>query len=68
MVPLREALAFMPERALSAEEAVAVRHGRRVPGRQSGAEHLRLTHEGEILAIGEAVEGELQPVVVFAPA
>ena len=68
MVPLREALSFMPEQALSAEEAVAVRHGRRVPGRQSGAEQLRLTHDGEILAIGEPVEGELQPVVVFSPA
>jgi tRNA pseudouridine55 synthase len=68
MVPLQEALSFMPEQALSAEEAVAVRHGRRVPGRQSGAEHLRLTHDGEILAIGEPVEGELQPVVVFSPA
>ena len=76
LVPLREALAFMPERVLSAEEAAAVRHGRRVPSRESTAEHTRLTHDGEILAIAEPIAGEsggartgeLQPVVVFAPA
>jgi tRNA pseudouridine55 synthase len=68
LIPLREALAFMPERVLSAEEAAAVRHGRRVPSPEMTAEHLRLTHEGEILAIGAPNGGELQPVVVFAPA
>jgi tRNA pseudouridine55 synthase len=72
-IPLRDALAFMPERVLSPEEAAAIRHGRRVPARGSSAEHTRLTHEGEILAIAElrrveSGEGELQPVVVFAPA
>ena len=68
LVPLRDALAFLPERVLSSEEAAAVRHGRRVPDRQSGAQYLRLTHDGEILGIGEPAEGELRPVVVFAPA
>jgi len=68
LVPLAEALAFMPERVLSADEAAAVRHGRRVPADESAVEHTRLTHEGEILAIGEPRGGELQPVVVFAPA
>ena len=63
-----EALAFMPERALSADEARDVSHGRRVPGRAEGA--LRLTHEGVVVGIAEAradTDGELQPVVVFAP-
>jgi tRNA pseudouridine55 synthase len=76
LVPLREALAFMPERALSAEEAAAVRHGRRIQAHERDTGHLRLTHEGEILAIAEPIAGEpgavrtgeLQPVVVFAPA
>jgi tRNA pseudouridine55 synthase len=76
LVPLREALVFMPERRLSAEEAVAIRHGRRIPAQETTAEPTRLTHEGEILAIGEAVAGEgsasrtgeMRPVVVFAPA
>ncbi len=68
VMPLAEALSFMPERALSAEEAAAIRHGRRVPEQRMGGEHVRLTHEGELIAIGEAKEAELQPVVVFAPA
>jgi tRNA pseudouridine55 synthase len=74
-VPLRDALSFMPERALSAEEARDVAHGRRVPVAPASAAvtdragaHTRLTHGGEIVAIGEPRDGELQPVVVFAPA
>jgi hypothetical protein len=65
---LREALAFLPERPLTAQEATSVRHGRRVPAQRSSTGHTRLTHDGEILAIGEWTEGEWQPVVVFAPA
>jgi tRNA pseudouridine55 synthase len=67
-VPLRDALGFLPERPLSADEAAAVRHGRRIPAADVHAEHTRLTHDGEILAIAEPRDGELQPVVVFAPA
>ena len=65
IVPLGEALSFLPERPLEQEEARAVRHGRRVPG--DAAAPLRLTHDGELLAIAEPRGGELQPVVVFAP-
>jgi tRNA pseudouridine55 synthase len=70
-VPLRDALAFLPERPLSRDEAAAVRHGRRIPMGdlpEAHAQHTRLTHDGEIIAIGEPRAGELQPVVVFAPA
>jgi tRNA pseudouridine55 synthase len=68
LVPLREALSFLPERVLSSEEAAAVRHGRRIPSQEAAPGHVRLTHEGEILAIGEARATDIQPVVVFAPA
>jgi tRNA pseudouridine55 synthase len=68
LVPLAEALAFLPERELSLEEANAVRHGRRVGAAVGGPERLRLTHAGELIAIGEPRAGELQPVIVFAPA
>jgi tRNA pseudouridine55 synthase len=68
LVPLREALAFLPECVLSAEEAAAVRHGRRIQADGDLTGHVRLTHDGEILAIAEPRAGELQPVVVFAPA
>jgi tRNA pseudouridine55 synthase len=66
IVPLRDALAFMPERILSAQEAVAVGHGKRIEGEAAG--HVRLSHEGELVAIGRAEDGEVRPVVVFAPA
>jgi tRNA pseudouridine55 synthase len=69
VMPLRDALAFLPERPLSAEEAAGVRHGRRVPPLGSVTGHLRLTCDGEVLAIGKVTaEDEVQPVVVFAPA
>jgi tRNA pseudouridine55 synthase len=68
IVPLGEALAFLPERALGEEEAAAVRHGRRVDAHGREASQLRLVHEGELLAVAEPRDGELQPVVVFAPA
>ena len=68
LVPLAEALAFMPERLLSEAEATAVRHGRSVPATGDEAEHVRLTHAGDLLAIGEPQASELRPVVVFAPA
>jgi len=69
LLPLRDALSFLPERPLSADEAAAVRNGRRVPAHGSVTGHLRLTRGGEALAIGEVADGgEVQPVVVFAPA
>jgi tRNA pseudouridine55 synthase len=69
LVPLRDALAFLPERLLSEEEARAVRHGRRVSAEPpTEGEHFRLTHEGELLAVAESCAAELKPVVVFAPA
>jgi tRNA pseudouridine55 synthase len=68
LVPLREALAFLPERVLSAEEAVAVSHGRPIQVNGDVTQPHRLTHESEILAIAEPRAGELRPVVVFAPA
>jgi tRNA pseudouridine55 synthase len=68
LVPLRDALAFLPERRLSADEAQAVRHGRAVASAADPDEHVRLTFEGELVAIAEPRAAELKPVVVFAPA
>jgi tRNA pseudouridine55 synthase len=68
LVPLAQALAFLPERPLSQEEAEAVRHGRRLGATPGGPERIRLTHAGELIAIAEPRAGELQPVIVFAPA
>jgi tRNA pseudouridine55 synthase len=68
LLPINDALAFLPERALSLDEAGAVRHGRRVPAGEAGGEHVRLTAGAQLVAIGERRADELQPVVVFEPA
>jgi tRNA pseudouridine55 synthase len=60
---LAEALAFMPARELTDEEADAVGHGRRVPG--EAATPLRLMHGADVVAIAEPRGADLQPVVVF---
>ncbi len=64
IVPLADALAFLPERPLDEDEAAAVGHGRRVAGSIDGP--TRLTADGELLAIGRPRDGEIQPDVVFA--
>jgi len=68
VVPLSEALSFLPERALGAEEARRVEHGGRVA---AGEEHatgpIRLTDGERLLAVAEAHDGELRPLVVFPP-
>jgi tRNA pseudouridine55 synthase len=68
VVPLAEAMSFLPARGLGEREASAVRHGRRVAGAAPGAPAVRLVHGDELLALAEPRGDELQPVVVFAPA
>jgi tRNA pseudouridine55 synthase len=68
LIGVAEALAFLPERPLAADEAEAVSHGRRLGTDGSPQGPLRLTRGDELVAIAEPRDGELQPVVVFAPA
>jgi tRNA pseudouridine55 synthase len=68
LLPLGEALAFLPVRALDAEEARAVRHGRGLSLHADPGGPVRLEADGELLAIGEARADQLRPVVVFVPA
>jgi len=82
IVPLAEALQFLPARVLDEREAAAVRHGRRIAGDGAAAAGeggaaapgnarapaVRLVHGDELLAIAEPRDDELQPVIVFAPA
>lgn len=59
-------VSFLPERALDAAEAEAVGHGRAVSRDPAGAVgHLRLTHEGRLLAIGRSDGENLRPEVVL---
>jgi tRNA pseudouridine55 synthase len=66
VIPLAEALSFMPERAAAEDEARRVSHGAGIPLGESTEAHVRVTRGGELLAIAEPRGGELHPVVVFA--
>ena len=67
LIPLGEALAFLPERALTYDEARAVRHGRRIARGSAPEGPVRLLAGSGLIAIGELRDEEIQPVVVFAP-
>jgi tRNA pseudouridine55 synthase len=67
ILPLADALSFLPARELDAEESRSVGHGRPVPRRGAPEEFVRLTHAGELVAVAEPRAQELKPVVVFAP-
>lgn len=69
LMPLSEALAFMPERALTADEAERARHGSAVSGPTIDAvpaTSVRLTTGGQLLAIAEPRDGLLKPVTVLS--
>jgi tRNA pseudouridine55 synthase len=63
VVPLAEALGFLPEIRLGPEQAHHASHGRRVPGGARGP--VRLTDAAGLIAIAEPVPGadELKPVL-----
>jgi tRNA pseudouridine55 synthase len=66
LLPLEDALGFLPERPLGADDARRVAHGVGLPlAGESGP--TRLTERGRLVAIGEPRGDELQPAVVFAP-
>jgi tRNA pseudouridine55 synthase len=82
LVPLGEALAFLPEQALDAAQAERVSHGAAVPAdggwriadgtggaeaeSASAAAAVRLTHGGRLLAVAEPRGDRLQPTVVLS--
>ena len=63
-----EALAFLPARELSGDEAAAVRHGRPVAGAGAGAGDgpVRLTFEGDLIAVAMERDRLLRPETVLA--
>jgi tRNA pseudouridine55 synthase len=68
VIPLESALGFLPERRLDTDEARRARHGNAVPG--AGEEvaegPIRLTADGELVAVAEARDGTLKPVTVIS--
>jgi hypothetical protein len=69
VVPLAEALSFLPKRELDAEDAQRVTHGATPAGGvtplQAGDSAVRLTYGARVLAIAEPREGRMKPLVVF---
>ena len=65
IVPLSEALAFLPEVRLDPERALRAGHGQAIPGSAGGT--VRLTDARGLIAVAEPREGVLKPVVVLAP-
>jgi tRNA pseudouridine55 synthase len=68
LIPLVEALSFLPERALDPEEARRVRHGSAVEDRGTPKEGrvVRLTRNGELIAVAERRGDSLKPVTVLS--
>ncbi|GAC1324653.1 MAG: tRNA pseudouridine(55) synthase TruB [Thermoleophilaceae bacterium] len=66
VLPLGDALEFLPSRALSSDEAGSVAHGMAIAGRGAMGDAIRLTFDGSLHAIARAEGGELRPYVVFA--
>ena len=65
-LPVEAALAFLPERALGADEADRIAHGRGVEAADEPEGPLRLTHEGRLLAVARRRGVTLRPEVVLA--
>jgi tRNA pseudouridine55 synthase len=67
LIPLRDALPFLPERPLDAEEARRARHGRAVAaGGTPAIGAVRLTADHELIAVAERSDDRLKPVTVLA--
>jgi tRNA pseudouridine55 synthase len=65
LVPLAEALCFLPERKLAPDEERLARTGRTVDARAPAeAGNVRLTAAGELVAVAERRDGKLKPVTV----
>jgi tRNA pseudouridine55 synthase len=63
IVPLEDALGFMPAFELDADEARRAGDGGRVAG--DATEFTRLMHDGRLVAIAEPADGMLKPRVVI---
>jgi tRNA pseudouridine55 synthase len=63
IVPLAEAVAFLPEARLEGEDARRAAHGVAVPGTAEGP--TRLTDDHGLIAIAEPQGGQLKPIVGF---
>jgi tRNA pseudouridine55 synthase len=61
-----EALGFLPEIRLDGEQAKAVSHGQALAAESATEGPVRLSFEGELLAVARSEHGQLRPEVVLA--
>jgi len=67
-ITAHEALAFLPERELGAEESDDITNGRAIAATGERDGPLRLTGEGRLLAVGRRAGDSIRPEVVLEPA
>jgi tRNA pseudouridine55 synthase len=67
IVALDEALSFLPEIRLDADEARQVEHGARLSWPDAPARVVRLTDEAGLIALGRGETGRIKPLVVLRP-
>jgi tRNA pseudouridine55 synthase len=67
IVPLNDALDFLPERVLEEDEAIKAANGAavRLANGQRPTAHVRLVHGERLVAIAELQDNALKPIVVF---
>jgi tRNA pseudouridine55 synthase len=73
VIPLVDALSFLPELRLDDQQARQAEHGGRLtlgPGERVGAQTVRLTDDAGLIALGEPASGGtvVKPTVVLRPA
>ena len=67
IVPLEEALSFLPEQRIGPDDAERVSHGVAIDGTAAG-DAIRITHEGRLLAIARSEAGAtIKPYLVLEP-
>jgi tRNA pseudouridine55 synthase len=68
VVPLGEALSFLPDRPVAELDADHVVHGRPIAAEGRTGDAIRITHDGRLVAIARSTEdGLLKPYVVLEP-
>jgi tRNA pseudouridine55 synthase len=65
LLPLNDAIAFLPEVRLAPEDAQRASHGVAVAGQASGV--VRLTDAGGLIALAEPAGDRLKPIVGLRP-